>query len=600
MSLLRARRWLRPVLLLAVLSLIWVGKTAGQQASPVKQTVMVPMSDGVKLATDIYLPVANSRFPVILARTPYGKGAGLGLAAGITKMGYAVVVQDTRGRFASEGANMPFEADGWANGKQDGYDTVEWIARQPWANGKVGTWGGSALGIAQLLMAATTPPHLVCQHIGVATPSFFRDGIYPGGAFHKAMSEDWLEASKFDSAALKTWVSHPTEDDYWSSQSLDRRWKKVNVPAVHVGGWYDIFTQGTIDAFTGYQYRGGPGARGRQKLVVGPWTHGVGNVQIGEVTFPATAAGPPNGFADQWRWFARWLKGEDNGIDREPAVAYYVMGDTTDPKAPGNVWRTAPRWPVPARMTPYYLHADKSLTPDRPGGDGPITYTYDPKNPVPTVGGNHLTLPAGPKDQRSIESRPDVLVFTSQPLESPLEVTGRVRVRLWVSSDSPDTDFTAKLCDVYPDGHSLNICDGILRARFRKSFRRPEFMQPGRVYPVTIDLWSTSMIFNKGHRLRVQVSSSNFPAYDPNPNTGEGFRASDKTQAARNTVYVDRKRPSHIVLPVRAGGWEGIKARISCYMDAVCERSANIAAICCAAGRSRTWPDHLTASSPAC
>jgi len=226
------------------------------------------------------------------------------------------------------------------------------------------------------------------------------------------------------------------------------------------------------------------------------------------------------------------------------------MGDTTDPKAPGNVWRTASTWPVPATFTPYYLHADRSLSTAKPDQDEPLSYTYDPKDPVPTLGVNHLTLPAGAMDQRSIASRPDVLVFTGPELTQPLEVTGRVRVRLWIASDSLDTDFTAKLCDVYPDGRSINICDGILRTRFRKSLRRPELMKPGRIYPIDIDLWSTSIIFNKGHRLRVQISSSNFPAYDPNPNTGDPFRANGRTQAARNTVYMDRRHPSHILLPV--------------------------------------------------
>jgi predicted acyl esterase len=564
--------------------------------TPPKQTFMVPMRDGIRLATDVWLPPGKGPFPVILARTPYNKDAGAGLAPGYTSRGYALVAQDTRGRFASEGKNMAFETDGWADGKEDGYDTVEWIAKQPWCSGKIGTWGGSALGITQLLMAATNPPHLVCQYIVVGTPSFYRDAAYPGGVFHKSLVEDWLRATKMDPEQLKTWVSHSTDDAYWQARDLSGRWKQTNVPAIHIGGWYDIFTQGTIDAFTGYQTKGGPGARGRQKLIMGPWTHGVGQRRVGQFTFPPNASAPPDNAMDQWRWYDHWLMGRDNGVEKEPAVAYYVMGDTTDPGAPGNVWRTASTWPPPAKAQAWFLHADRTLSPIPPsdrtlsptppgsppskGGDSPetspltkggnakhppltkggqggvgsLTYTYDPKNPVPTTGGNHLTLPAGPMEQSAVEARPDVLVFTSAPLDKALEVTGRVRAVLQVSSDCPDTDFTVKLCDVYPDGRSFNVCDGILRARFRRSFTKPELMKPGQVYPLDIDLWSTSLIFNRGHRLRVQVSSSNAPAYDPNPNTGAPFRADDRTQVARNTLYMDAKRPSRLLLPVAVNG----------------------------------------------
>jgi putative CocE/NonD family hydrolase len=306
-----------------------------------------------------------------------------------------------------------------------------------------------------------------------------------------------------------------------------------------------------IDLFNGYQTKGGPHARGRQKLIMGPWTHGVGNVKVGEVTFPDSAKSPPKGIGDQWAWYDRWLKGEKNEADSWPAVTYYVMGDTTDPKAPGNVWRTAKSWPIPSKPTPYYLHDDRSLSPQKPAEGHHITYTYDPKNPTPTVGGNHLTLPAGPLDQKEVEKRKDVLVFTGEALSHPLEVTGRVRARLWISSDAPDTDFTAKLCDVYPDGRSLNVCEGIIRARFRNSLSRPELMKPKQVYPVNVDLWSTSIIFNKGHRLRVQISSSNSPAYLPNPNTGTPLRTdSQSSRVAHNTLYLDAQHPSQIVLPV--------------------------------------------------
>jgi predicted acyl esterase len=521
-------------------------------AAPGRQTYSVAMRDGTRLATDVYLPAGPGPFPVVLLRTPYDKNIGGGIGADGVRRGYAVVIQDTRGRNASEGQNLPFEGDGWWENRQDGYDTLEWIAAQPWCNGKIGTMGGSALGITQLLAAGTGTPRISAQVIHVAAPNMYLHAIYPGGVFRKAMTEDWLRVTRHSPDALKLWTSHPAYDSYWRERDLERRYEKVNAPAVHVGGWYDIFAQGTIDAFLGYQTKGGPKARGRQKLIMGPWTHGIFQEKAGQLTFP-NGKQPPNQVEDAWRWFDAHLKGENNGILQAPAVTYYVMGDTSDPQAPGNVWRTADRWPpLPTKATPYYLQQGRTLSPKRPGAKakGAITYAYDPKNPVPSVGGPQLTLPAGPMDQRSIEARPDVLVFTGEPLTEPLEVTGRVRAVLYASSSAPDTDFIVKLCDVYPDGRSFNICEGQLRARFRESFSQEKPLKPGQVYRFEIDLWSTSVIFNKGHRLRVLVTSSSAPGSDPNPNTGEPFRASDRTQTARNTIYCDGRHPSHILLPI--------------------------------------------------
>ena len=243
----------------------------------------------------------------------------------------------------------------------------------------------------------------------------------------------------------------------------------------------------------------------------------------------------------------------DNGMDKMPAVTYYVMGDTTDPNAPGNLWRTANTWPpLATKPTPYYFTAAHGLTFARPGKGQPLTYAYDPKDPVPTVGGPQLTLPAGPMDQRKIESRPDVLLFTGEALPAPLEITGRVRAHLWASSDAADTDFVARLCDVYPDGRSINICEGALRARFREGFEHAKPLKPGQIYAFDLDLWSTSIILNKGHRLRVLITSSSAPGYDPNPNTGAPFRSDNRTQVAHNTIRLDAAHPSHILLPVMA------------------------------------------------
>ncbi|MGB9607549.1 MAG: CocE/NonD family hydrolase, partial [bacterium] len=449
-----------PFVLLLVISYVYLPA----KSSPNKESFMVPMRDRVRLATDVYLPEGNGSFPVILIRTPYDKNALSTIGMEGAQKGYAMVIQDTRGRYASEGANLPFEKDA-----QDGYDTVQWIIRQKWCNGKIGTWGGSALGITQLLLAGTGVKYITAQHITVGAPSLYQDGVYTGGEFRKSLYGDWLRLARFNPIAYDIVRKHPTYDIYWQSMDISDKYQNVNSPAVHIGGWFDIFAQGTINAFLGYQGKGGPSARGKQKLIMGPWTHSVFSERAGELTFP-NAKNPPTTYYDAWKWFDHYLKGVDNGVDREPAVTYYVMGDLSDPKAPGNEWRTADSWPpVRAEYTPLYLHPDKKLIWNKPSIGGKLSYTYDPKNPVPTIGGYQLTIPAGPMDQRKIEERPDVLVFTSEPLREPLEVTGRVKAIIWASSDAPDTDFLARLCDVYPDGRSYNICEGIIRACFMES-----------------------------------------------------------------------------------------------------------------------------------
>lgn len=532
-----------PALLAGLLLLGFLHPLAGRAE---KQTVHVPMRDGVKLATDVYLPEGPGPWPTILVRTPYNKAPLEGIGTEGNRRGYAVVIQDCRGRFASEGENLPFHRD-----HEDGPDTMRWLLAQPWCNGKVGTWGGSAVAITQLLMVGRDAPQPLCQHLTVGEPNLYA-GMYPGGVFKKAMVEDWLRLAQWGTNALAAWVAHPAYDAYWRERDVTPRYARVNAAAVHLGGWYDIFAQGTLNSFVGYQTLGGPGARGRQKLLMGPWTHGVLQNKAGDLTFPENAKRPPGDVHDPWKWFDFHLKGQPNGFEHLPTVTYYVMGDVSDPRAPGNVWRTADQWPpLPIRPTPWYLHADRQLTPQPPTARAAaVSYLYDPANPVPTQGGPQLTIPAGGKDQRPIESRPDVLVFTSEPLTEPLEVTGPVRARLWISSDAPDTDFFVRLCDVYPDGRSINLCEGQLRARFRKGFDRESPLRPGRVYALDVDLWSTSIIFNRGHRLRVHVTSSSAPGYDPNPNTGDAFRARDYHRVARNVVYLDARRPSHVMLPV--------------------------------------------------
>lgn len=368
-------------------------------AEPRKQTEQVPMRDGVRLATDIYLPAGAGPWPVILARTPYNKGLGAGIGADGVGREYAVVVQDCRGRFASEGENLPFHKD-----HADGPDTMRWLLAQPWCNGRVGTWGGSAGAITQLLLVGRDGPLPACQHLTVGAPDLYA-GMCLGGVFKKAMVEDWIRGTRFASNALSTWEAHPAEDAYWRERSVSSRYARVETAAVHIGGWYDIFAQGTLDSFVGYQTRGGPAARGQQKLVMGPWTHGVLQDKAGDLRFPANAKRPPGGVHDAWKWFDWQLKGLTNGMEQTPAVTYYVMGDITDPQAPGNAWRTADRWPpIRTRETAWYLHADRTLRPVRPAaGSPPCTYTYDPSDPVPPWA--DANSPCRPADSTSGRSR---------------------------------------------------------------------------------------------------------------------------------------------------------------------------------------------------
>jgi len=514
---------------------------------PFQRNVMVPMRDGARLATDIFLPRGEGPWPVVLFRTPYGKDGEIPTAH--LEKGYAVVRQDFRGRFDSEGADdMPFINDGWGR-LQDGYDTIEWIAEQPWCSGKIGTAGGSAGGITQVMTAGAAPPHLTCQSIAVAFGSMYRHAAYQGGVFRRALVEGWLQNNEFSPHCLETVLAHPIYDDLWRRVDASTQSEHVRAPGLFIGGWYDVFCQGTIDAFMWRQYQGGEGARGKQKLIMGPWVHGRGP-KLGDFPVPEEALRSPLE-ERAGGWFDYWLKGEENGVMDTPPVHYYVMGAFDDPGAPGHEWRTADVWPVPSHPTAFYLRTDGALALEEPGPDEKQdSYAYDPRDPVPTLGGCNLILDKGPYDQRPIESRPDVLLYTSAPLERPLKVTGRVHAVLWAASSCPDTDFTVKLTDVYPDGKSVLIQDGIIRARFRDSFEREVLMEPGEVYRFIVDLWSTSVVFNQGHRLRVAVSSSNAPRFDPNPNTGDLLRASDRTTVAVNTIYHDVDHPSHIVLPV--------------------------------------------------
>ena len=512
------------------------------------ETAMVPMRDGVKLATDIHLPEGDGPWPTILAMTPYGRKAIGDLAKQVNQRGYGLVVQDFRGRFNSEGEDyLVFVHNGWGE-HQDGYDTVEWIAKQTWSNGKVGGFGISAPGIALNMTAPSRPPHLVCCYVGVAFSSMYPQSAYQGGAFRKSLLENWLTGNKFSPKNLEMIRAHPNYDDFWKQIDPERVASRVNVPTMFLGGWYDIFTAGTINSFVTINKQGDEGARGKCRLVMEPYGHG----RSDDLVFP-NADQPRT--ADAWNWFDIWLKNDGRGIEAIPAVQYFVMGDPADPNTPGNRWKTADDWPVPAEMKTVYFHTDNQLRLGPPQEMfGSLSYKYDPANPVPTIGGANLTISKGPKDQRPTEDRPDVLLFTSPPLDRHVEITGPVKVKLWASSTAPDTDFTAKLCDVYPDGRSMIVLDGILRASHRNSMEKSEPMEAGKIYELEIDLWSTSFVLSPGHRVRVAISSSNAPRFEPNPNTGKPSGSDDKTQVATNTVYMNADHPSHILLPVAAVG----------------------------------------------
>lgn len=539
----RSRRFLLPVLFLLMLVTQPAFAQVATPAPARPEVQMVAMRDGAKLATDIYLPEGKGPWPVLLVRTPYNKSGPM-MSSGYKPWvanGYAFVIQDCRGTGQSEGKYMPFMDDHF-----DGYDTVEWAAKQPWSTGKVGMHGASAMGITANQAAIMAPPHLTAIYTMIAPSSAYQHAIYTGGIFRKEMNESWLKSQKTGPEVMDLTVRHYKYDGYLDIREGRKHWEDVRVPAYNQGGWYDIFVQGNIDNFVGLQSSGGALAAGNQKLMMGPWGHG----QVEEVKYPANSSSLGDN-REALRWFDYWLKGVNNGVMDDPPVKYYVMGDTTDPKAPGNEWRTAQAWPVPAKLTSFFL-SPKGLLSEKIVSEekSSSAYQYDPKNPVTTIGGANLFAKKGPMDQRATGERKDVLKFMTAPLEAPVEITGPLTVELWAESDCPDTDWMAKLVDVYPDGTERLVQDNGLRARFREGFDHEVFMKKGEVYKFKIDLWSTSLVFNKGHRIAVHVSSSNSPRFDPNPNTGKPLRADDETRVANNTIHHSSKYPSRILLPV--------------------------------------------------
>ncbi|MBI5387055.1 MAG: CocE/NonD family hydrolase [Verrucomicrobia bacterium] len=569
-------RVVRTTLLAFLASSTWI---VAQQASPelpftFQKNVMVPMRDGTQLAANIFLPKDGGPFPVILMRTPYGKmDEKFGEARRYCPAGYAMVVQDCRGRGSSQGTWEPFRYD-----SDDGFDTQEWVGIQPWCNGHIGTSGGSYVGWTQWSAAPRGSRFLTCMVPGVPFTNPYREITYLGGAFQLSLAFGWgmgvgglkIEPAKLKEAFsylplkswdeqgdkrvffMRDWVAHPTYDDYWRARTIDDHFERVTVPALNVGGWYDIFSQPTLDHVAAVRHSSTNRlARRNQFVVMGPWGHGIGGQKLGELDFGAGAKLDLGKL--QFEWFEYWLKGKETGVQDWPHVRLFVMGE--------NVWRNEHEWPLArTQFTPWYLRGagkantrsgDGALSPKEPETEPADKFTYDPASPVPTKGGNNLTgPPIGPFDQSTVEERADVLVYTSSPLEKAVEVTGPVKVILHAASSARDTDFTAKLVDVHPDGKAYLLCDGIRRARYRESFTAPTLIEPGKTYRYEIDLWVTSNLFKPGHRIRVEISSSNFPRFDRNPNTGHDFGADAELVKAEQTILHDREHPSHIVLPI--------------------------------------------------
>jgi predicted acyl esterase len=527
--------------------------SAGEGRAFNKFPLQIPMSDSVLLAADLYQPgFTKGPWPVILVRSVYGTlsdAEDRALLLLVDLFDYALVVQTLRGRHGSGGADSLFFSDGW-NGHRDGYDTVEWIARQPWCNGKIGMWGASGLGISAYLAAGAAPPYLSCSVVLVAASDLYSDALFYGGVYQAGLVDDWFHDVNADSL-LPFFIDHPGRELLYERVNLLSRCDSVNVPILHISGWHDIFIQGVLNAFTGIQASGGPNAAGRQKLIVGPWTHDLLKSRVGDIAYPSSS------FEDCIQpmidWFNVYLKDGDPALIQTPVVKYYLMGPQ-DAARPGNRWIESDSWPPPSEITAFYLRGNSWLSVDPPEtGEDPDVFDADPGNAVPTAGGRNLSLPAGPRDQAALESRPDVLVYSTAPLTDSLVVTGRIRVRLHASSDAPDTDFSAKLCDVYPDGRSMLVADGIVQARYRHSPDREELLSPGSIDTFEIDLWSVAQAFAPGHRIRLDISSSNSPRFEANPNTGEPFRKHTHTRTARQTVYHDADRASCLLLPVLNG-----------------------------------------------
>lgn len=584
------KQWFRKLAVACIL-LAPLAHAAGPHAVVVERNTAVTLRDGVTLRADIYRPDAAGKFPVLLQRTPYDKNWGVEFGLEAAAQGYVVIFQDVRGRYASDGEWRPF-----MNEANDGYDTVEWAAALPHSTGKVGMFGGSYVGATQMLAAIAHPPHLagICP---VVTASNYHDNwTYQGGAFEQWFNESWTSGLAQDtftravrnhsnpldgistlpltaypllgaaqhlsqpaSNALLApyffdWLDHPDYDEYWKRVSIEEHFSDITVPALHIAAWYDIFQAGSLRNYVGIKAHGATeAARHGQRLWVIVGGHAGNGPQIGARDF-----GPDSEFHENLttlRWYDYLFKGAQNEFSSGKPVRIFVLG--------ANQWREESDWPLArARNTRYFLHSsggangqgEGSLSTATPANEKPDRYVYDPNEPVPTIGGplccGALSTGVGPQDQRPAEARSDVLVYTTAAFKQDTEVTGPVALDLYVSSSAVDTDFTGMLVDVWPDGFAQNLTSGILRLRYRNSPEKPQLAEPGKVYRITVDLWATSNVFRAGHRLRLEVSSSNFPRFDRNLNTGEEQARATRMLKASNVVYHDKAHPSALIVPI--------------------------------------------------
>jgi uncharacterized protein len=563
--------------------------------------VAVRLRDGVTLRADIYRPDSADAFPVLLERTPYDKRESVDFGLKAAARGYVAIIEDVRGRYASEGEWYPFR-----NESADGYDTIEWAAALPYANGKVGMVGGSYVGATQLLAAITHPPHLAGICPDITGSNYHENWTYRGGAFELWFGESWtaglvqdtyhrrvkklpapvegvanlplvdypvlgngpVAGSKVLTSTIAPyfldWLAHPDYDDYWRPLSIEARYADITVPALHLAAWYDIFLDGSLRNYVGIKAGGGSEAarRGQQLLVyVGGHAGSSELSKVGAVDF-----GPRAPFDIEeviLSWYDGLLKGKASDEQHGKPVSIFVMGV--------NEWRDEESWPLArARSTRYHLHSRHNAggTPNDAGSAGaggvlsmsapwaeePDRYQYNPQQAVPTIGGplccGPLPTGIGPQDQRPNEARSDVLVYTTKAFTTATEFTGPVSLDLYVSSSAPDTDFTGMLIDVWPNGVAQNLTDGIQRLRYRESSERAVAAVPGEIYRLRINLSATSNVFLPGHRLRLEISSSNFPRFDRNLNTGDLQSRATRMEIASNVIYHDRQHPSALILPL--------------------------------------------------
>lgn len=533
-----------------------------------RQSVL--MRDGVSLSTHTYLPASSGKYPTLLVRDIYGNGSQplrQRYARFATQNGYAFVYQAARGRYDSEGDWYPYFQE-----IEDGEDTLDWIADQAWSDGKVGMFGTSYLASVQWLAALSRHPALKAIAPAMSPGNYYRDVAYPGGAFsllsraswgiglvggrtNGSFPIDWIEGIRhlplktldeslgFRVQHFRDWLDHPSYDDYWRPLNLEARAAEMAVPALNIGGWYDVFLRSTIGSYSTMKKEAATqNAREGQRLVIGPWPHGWNAATTtGEVDFGDQSL--INDEALMLEWFDHYLKGKPLP-DRAP-VMIFVMGR--------NEWREEREWPLDrAVYQPWFLHGDGSLSELPPSSDKTkLTYNYDPNNPTPTLGGNIMRPELrGAYDQAPLDARDDVLRFTSQPCPERMEITGPIRMRLFAATDGPDTDFMAKLSVVKASGEVINLVDGVIRARYREGFDVPKLLTPNEVYEFDIDLWATSYELAVGERLRVDISSSNFPRLNRNPNTGALFGETTKTRVAKQSIFVNARYPSQVLLPV--------------------------------------------------